>query len=187
MLRLTLVVLNGKKTAFFVMNVIKIAQNHSFTKMRMKMIYICNSCVFWKYYSFYMYIHSHTIGLIGVTELGTVTFHFAPNRRRFHWSVSQWILLHRKNIFQLKFKVELKFICAEVQYFSTFNKYHITILVRISHGNRSLTSYIYTQVERYTAIAFHWMRYQVLMYRLKYELPYNALKMIYNSLILSRM
>ena len=37
--------------------------------------------------------------------------------------------------------VELKFICAEFQYFSTFNKYYITILVRISHGNRSLTSY----------------------------------------------
>ena len=46
-----------------------------------------------------MYIHLHTIGLIGMTELGTATFHFAPNRRRFHWSISQWILLRRKNLF----------------------------------------------------------------------------------------
>ena len=49
-----------------------------------------------------MYIHLHTIGLTGVTELGTVTFHFAPNRRRFHWSISRWILLLRKKDFSVK-------------------------------------------------------------------------------------
>ena len=50
-----------------------------------------------------VYIHLHTIGLTGVTELGTVTFHFAPNRRRFHWSISRWILLLLKNNFGKSF------------------------------------------------------------------------------------
>ena len=45
-----------------------------------------------------MYIQSHLIGLIDVTELGTVTFNFAPNRRRFHWWISRWTWL-RRNIF----------------------------------------------------------------------------------------
>ena len=39
-----------------------------------------------------------------------------------------------------KFEVELKFICAEFQIFSTLSKHDITTLVIISHGNRSLTS-----------------------------------------------
>ena len=64
-----------------------------------------------------MYIHLHTIGLTGATELGTVTCHFAPNQRRFQWSISRWVLLRRNNIFGKKFKVELKFICAEIQIF----------------------------------------------------------------------
>ena len=46
-----------------------------------------------------MYINLHTIALTGAAELGTVTCHFAPNRRLFHWSISQWILLRRKHIF----------------------------------------------------------------------------------------
>ena len=43
--------------------------------------------------------------------------------------------------FQWKFKIELKFICAYFQILSTFSKHNIAILVSISHGNRSLTSY----------------------------------------------
>ena len=89
-----------------------------------------------------MYIHLHTIGLTGVTELGTVTFHFAPNLRRFHWSISRWILLIRKNIFGKSFKSSFSFICAEFQICLTFSKHDIIILVGIFHGNRSLTSYV---------------------------------------------
>ena len=88
-----------------------------------------------------MYIHLHTKGLTGATELGKVTCHFAPNQRRFQWSISRWRLLRRNNIFGKKFKVQHKFICAEFQIFSTLSKHYITILVIISHGNRSLTSY----------------------------------------------
>ena len=40
----------------------------------------------------YMYIHLHTIGLIGMPELGTVAFHFARNRCRFGWPILRWIL-----------------------------------------------------------------------------------------------
>ena len=47
-----------------------------------------------------------------------------------------------KKYFRQKFKVELKFICAEFQFFSTYSEYDIiTILVNISHGNGSLASY----------------------------------------------
>ena len=45
-----------------------------------------------------------------------------------------------KNIFSKSLKVELKFICAKFQIFSTFSKHDITILVGVSQGNRSLTS-----------------------------------------------
>ena len=62
----------------------------------MQILFMYNSCVIWKYHPFDMYIHFHTIGLIGVTELDTVTLHFAPNQRWFHWSISLWILLRRK-------------------------------------------------------------------------------------------
>ena len=99
-------------------------------------------CVIWQHYPRIMYNHLHTIGLTGATELGIVTCHFAPNQRRFQWSISRWILLRRNNIIGKKFKVELKFICAEFQIFSTLIKHDITILIIISHGNRSLTSYI---------------------------------------------
>ena len=46
-----------------------------------------------------------------------------------------------KQYFRWKFKVELKFICAEFQHFSTLSKHDIIILVIVSHGDRSLTSY----------------------------------------------
>ena len=130
-----------QKTAFFVINFIKIVQNHSFTKMRIKICHSCHLCEIWQHYPCDMYIHLHTICLTGATELGTVTCHFAPNQRRFQRSISWWILLRRNNIFGKKFEVELKFICAEFQIFSTLSKHDITILVIISHGNRSLTSY----------------------------------------------
>ena len=55
----------------------------------------------------HIYIHLHTICLIGMTELGTATFHFAPNRRWFHWSISQWILLRGKNLFGKSLKSNL--------------------------------------------------------------------------------
>ena len=87
------------KTAFFVMNFVKIAQNHSFTKIRMKILCMCNSWSIWQYHPCDIYIHLHTIGLIDAMELGTVTYHFAPNRRRFHSLISLWILLHRNNVF----------------------------------------------------------------------------------------
>ena len=46
------------------MNLIKIAQNHIFTKMPKKILDICNSRVIWKYHPSDMYIISHTIGSI---------------------------------------------------------------------------------------------------------------------------
>ena len=70
------------------MNFIKIAQNHSFAKMGMKISYVYTSCIIWQYHPCDMYINLHTICLIGVTELGTVTFHFGPNQRRFPLSIS---------------------------------------------------------------------------------------------------
>ena len=101
------------------MNFIKIAHNHSFTTMRMKILCIIRvSFDNITQHTWDLYIHLHTIFLIGVTELGTVTFHFARSRRRFYRS------LRRKLFF------ELKFICAEFQIFSSFKKY-ITILVSI--------------------------------------------------------
>ena len=80
--------------------------------MRMGIQYTCHLCFIWQYQPCVIYIHLHTICLIGMTELGTATFHFAPNRRRFHWSISQWILLREKKSFRQKLKVELKFISA---------------------------------------------------------------------------
>ena len=68
-------------------------------KMHIEIQYTCNLSVISQYCPCDMYIHLHTIGLIGVTEIGTVTCHLVPNRRRFHWSISRWILLCRKNIF----------------------------------------------------------------------------------------
>ena len=130
-----------QKTAYFVMNLTKIVQNHSFTKIRMKIYHTCHLCVIWQHYPCNMYFQLHTIGLTGATELGTVICHFTPNQRRFQWSISWWILLRRNNIFSKKFKVELKFSCAEFQILSTLSKHDITILVIISHGNRCLTSY----------------------------------------------
>ena len=56
------------KLNFFVMNFIKIAQNHSFTKMQMKSLYMHNSRVIWQYHRCDMYIYWHMICLIGVTE-----------------------------------------------------------------------------------------------------------------------
>ena len=50
------------------MNYIKIAENHSFTKMPMKISFMYNSCVIWQHHLYDMYIHLHTIVLIGVTE-----------------------------------------------------------------------------------------------------------------------
>ena len=55
MIRLTLAVLNDKKTAFFVMNLRKNSRNHSFTKMGMKNSYMCDLCTtsfLWHVYSF---------------------------------------------------------------------------------------------------------------------------------------
>ena len=69
------------------MNFIKIPRNYNFLKMLMKIYCTCDLCVIWHYQPCDMYFHLHTIGLIGVTELGTVTFHFEPNRRQFHWSM----------------------------------------------------------------------------------------------------
>ena len=75
--------------------------------MRMKIQYTCHLCFIWQYQPCVIYIHLHTICLIGMTELGTATFHFAPNRRRFHWSISQWILLRGKNLFGKSYKSNL--------------------------------------------------------------------------------
>ena len=97
-------------------------------------------------YIIYIYIHLYTIGLIGVTELGTVTFHFVPNQRR--WLVDFSVDIVASNLyFRQKFKLELKFICTEFQFSSTFNKYDIAILVRIVQGNRSLISYNHYALE----------------------------------------
>ena len=51
------------------------------------------------------------------------------------------VIVVSKTYFRQKFQIELKFICAESHIFSTLSKHDIAILVSISHGNRSLTSY----------------------------------------------
>ena len=124
------------KTAFFVINFIKVSQNYSFTKMLMKIWYICNLCVIWKYHPCDMYIHLHTIGFIGKTALGTVTFHFAPDRRRFYSSTFFDEYCCVAEIFSVKLWSRVFPICT----FSAFTKYDITILMSIVHGNRPLTS-----------------------------------------------
>ena len=76
-----------------------------------------------------MYIHLHTIGLIGMTELSTAKFYFAPNRRRFHWSISQWILLRLKKSFWQKLKGELKFISVIITFDKNMKSCILPILV----------------------------------------------------------
>ena len=107
-----------QKTAFFVMNFIKIGQNHSFTKMWMEIKHKCNLCVIWQHNPCDMYIDLHTIGLTGATELDTVTCHFAPNRRRFHWSISQWILLRWKHIFGKSLRSSLYLFVPSFKFFN---------------------------------------------------------------------
>ena len=94
-----------------------------------------------------MYIHLHTIGLIGMTELGTATFHFAPNRRWFHWSISQWILLRRKKSFRQKLKGELKFISA----IFTFDKNMKSCIF----AHSGITSLVYLFVCMYISYKAH--------------------------------
>ena len=54
-----------KKLHFSSWIFIKVAQNHSFTKMLMKNWYMCNLCVIWQYHP---YVHLHTVGIIGGRE-----------------------------------------------------------------------------------------------------------------------
>ena len=77
----------------------------------------CNLCVIWQHYPCDMYIHLHRIGLTGAMELGTVTCHFAPPRRQFHWSISRWILLRRKNIFSESLKSSLSLFGQSFRFF----------------------------------------------------------------------
>ena len=96
-LRLILVVLNDKNCIFRHKFYKNFSKSQFYENADENSLYV--SFVFiWQYQPCDIYIHLHTIGLIGITELGTATFHFAPNRRRFHWSISQWILLRRKNL-----------------------------------------------------------------------------------------
>ena len=78
---------------------------------------------------------SITVGLIGVTELGTVACHFAPNRRRFHWSNSRWILLRRKNIFGKRLKLSFSLFVASFRFFqpleNTISPYKWAFLTEI--------------------------------------------------------
>ena len=76
-----------------------------------------DSTFIWHIPPLLMYINLHTIGLTGATELGTVTSHFAPNRRRFHWSISQWILLRRKHIFIKSLKSSLSLFVPSFRFF----------------------------------------------------------------------
>ena len=92
MISLTLVVLNNKKPLFPTWILWKLLTITVSWKCGWK-FNTCNLCVIWQHYPCDMYIDLYTIGLTGVTEWGTVTFHFAPNRRRFHKSISRWILL----------------------------------------------------------------------------------------------
>ena len=64
-----------------------------------------------------MYINLHTICLTGATELGTVTCHFASNRRRFHWSISHWILLRQKHIFGKSLRSSLSLFAPSFRFF----------------------------------------------------------------------
>ena len=150
MIRLTLVVLNDKKLHFFVMNFIKNCSKSQFHENTDENLTYVSLCVIWQHYPRNMYSHLHKIGLTGATELGTVTCHFAPNQCRLQLTISWWILLRRNNIFGKKFKVELKCICAEFQIFSTLCKHDITILIIISHGNGSLTSYAIIHYDSFT-------------------------------------
>ena len=65
------------------MNFTKKCSKSQFHEMQMKILYICNSRVIWKYHPSDMYIHSHTIGLIDVTELGTATWSGTYFREKF--------------------------------------------------------------------------------------------------------
>ena len=51
------------------MNFVKIAQNHSFTKMRINIQHASNLCVIYQHYPCDMYINLHAIGLTGVTKI----------------------------------------------------------------------------------------------------------------------
>ena len=51
------------------MNFVKMAQNHSFTKMRINIQHASNLCVIYQHYPCDMYINLHAIGLTGVTKI----------------------------------------------------------------------------------------------------------------------
>ena len=86
-----------------------------------------------------MYIHLHTIGLTGGIRYSYISVCAkSASISLVDFSVD---IVASKRYFRLKFPVELKFICAEPQIFSTFSKHAIIILEGIFHGNRSLTSY----------------------------------------------
>ena len=102
---------------------------------------MCDLCVVWHYQPCDMYIHLHMIGLIGVTELGTVTFHFAPNRRRFHWSISWWIFLCRTHVFGKSLKSSLSLFVASFRFFqhlsSMISPFYWAFLTEIGPWPRS--------------------------------------------------
>ena len=56
------------------MNCVKIAQNRSFAKMRMKIYHNCNLCVIWQHYPCDMYIDLHTIGLTAYDRYSYMSF-----------------------------------------------------------------------------------------------------------------
>ena len=103
---------------------------------------MCNLCAIWQYHPCDMYIHLHTICLIGVTESRYGNISFCAKSASISLVDFSVDIATSKKYFRWKFKDELKSLCVEFQFFSALNQYNITILVGISHGNRSLTSYI---------------------------------------------
>ena len=105
---------------------------------------MCNLCVIWQYHPHDMHIHLHTISLIGVTGLGTVIFILCQIGVDFTGRFLGGYCCVEKH-FRRKFKVGLKVICAEFQFF--FQHLPDMILpfyfLSISNQNGSLTSYLF--------------------------------------------
>ena len=64
-----------------------------------------------------MYIHLHTIGLTGVTELGTVTFHLRQIGADFTGRFLGGYCCFEKNIFEKSFKSSLSLFVPSFRFF----------------------------------------------------------------------
>ena len=97
------------------------------------------SGVIWQYHPSDMYIHLHKICFI-VDGIRYGYISFRANSALISMVDFSVDIVAPKKYFRWKFKVRLKFICADFQFFPTFSEYDIIILVKSFHGNSSLTS-----------------------------------------------